>query len=335
MKATIISSAALAAMVAAAPIADATKPPGTGVMFLNGEPMNLNSPTAAHGPCSPDDDVEQCAKKIAASWTLPGNATSTENSMTWKGTCTLGQMFGGGVEDCEITLPYTAKFQNCRMQDPVLTQISPDGAFDCNSGESCQSQMSFGTVSTNTTADGYKIGAQLSASASIGFVSTSLQVSADFSENWSNTQTATTSETRTYNISPGSICNPTTVQFRTECDINVESTFNGAEEFALNHVREHDLPAYQGPYGDFVWVHIPNMGIGEDFNITFPLHLCSSNENNEYDFWYQNNPSSQIIKDFTFEGKDKICEAIQNPAGVAMDVSAGLRPWALQGCMFT
>jgi hypothetical protein len=140
--------------------------------------------------------------------------------------------------DCKITLPYTANFQNCKMQDPVLTQLSENGAFDCNSGAGCQYQMSFGTVSTNTTALGYKIASQLSASASIGIVSASLQVSADFSQNWSGTQTATETETRTYNLNAGDICNPSTVQFRTECETTIESTFNGTRN------------GYTAPFGD-------------------------------------------------------------------------------------
>jgi hypothetical protein len=322
MKATIISSAALVAMVAAAPTAGTAQPSGTGVMYLNGQPMNLNSPTAAHGPCTADDDVEQCAKKIAASWTLPGNATSTESSLTL-GTgqyCHYApETDAPGWTDCSITLPYIAKFQNCNLQDPpALTQLSTNGAFDCNSGGSCQYQMSFGTVSTNTTALGYKVGAQLSASASIGIVSTSLQVSADFSQNWSGTQTATTTETRTYNLNPGDICNPTTVQFRTECDTNIESTLNEAYFQSLGY--SNDTLAALAPYEDLVWV---DAGLGP-----VPVHICSPNRNGWPYF-----PFDEI----SFPGQDKICEAIQNAGTVAIDVGAlsGLGPWALQGCMFT
>jgi hypothetical protein len=223
-----------------------------------------------------------------------------------------GQYFVG----CQITLPYIAKFQNCKMQDPVLTQLSKNGAFDCNSGASCQYQMSFGTVSTNTTADGYKVGAQLSASASIGIVSTSLQVSADFSQNWSGTQTATDTETRTYNLNPGDICNPTTVQFRTECETIIESTFNQTSIGAVYTTA---------PYGDVVTLTL-DPDDNQNGLTGLPIHLCSPNDG-EFD----------RINDVTFDGKDKICEAMKNAGTVAIDVGAlsGLGPWALQGCMFT
>lgn len=316
MKAAIISSAALAAVVAAAPTARTTGPSSTGVMFINGQQLNLNTPTAAHGPCTADDDVEQCAKKIAATWTLPGNLSTTASSLTWRGSCTYSD--GSGQLGCQVTLPYTANFQNCRIQDPpVLTQLSQAGAFDCNSGGDCQFQMQFGTTSTNTTTTGYKVATQLTAEASIGIVSTSLQVSADFSQNWSGSQSSTTTETRTYTLQPGDVCNPTTVQFRTQCDTKIESSYTPQSYYHIPN-----------PGTDMVLLQLDpdNRQIGT----TQPLHLCSTNDAttlNGYDY----------VNDVTFEGKDTICAAMQNAGTVAIDVGAlsGLGPWAIQGCMFT
>jgi hypothetical protein len=332
MKVTIISSVALAAMVAAAPTAGPTEPSGTGVMYLNGQSMNQNTPLAAHGPCTADDDVKQCAMKIAASWTLPGNVTSTESSLTWSGTCRYNATTwpqGPGTVGCQITLPYIAKFQNCKMQDPVLTQDKKNhGAFDCNSSdkESCQYQMIFGTVSTNTTAVGYKIGAQLSASASIGIVSTSLQVSADFTQNWSGTQTDTTSETRTFNLGPGDICDATTVQFRTECDTNIESTY-----MQQTYGKGYNIPP-AAPYGYSDLVRVTFGSDDRQLGGAEGYHLCAGGQGGQ-----AFSGSDYYFDGIYFDGQDMICEAITNAGTVAMDVGAlsGLEPWALQGCMFT
>ena len=314
MKSAIISSTLLAAAVTAAPTARATQPQGPSLMYLNGQPINQPNVPGPHGPCDGNMDVATCAKTIASSWTLSSKFSTDPSQLKVPAGCTpLGS---SGVNDCTITLPYLADFDNCKMTDPILSQVSKGGAQYCNSGGDCELEMTFATTTTNTTSEGFHIGTKLSATGNVGFFSASVEVSGDYNKKWSDSTSTSESETRTYDLKPGDICNPTTVQFGTQCDAHPRSVI---DTVALG------LPAQDTK--DLVYINYQGPG---QFDAVY--HYCQPDLNTKenlgkyymYDFV---NGGSGPIQDF--------CIAVLGDSAVTMDVDSESGPWILQGCMFS
>ncbi|KAK5065419.1 hypothetical protein LTR84_001257 [Exophiala bonariae] len=314
MKSAVISSALLAAAVAAAPTARTTQPQGPSLMYLNGQPINQPDVPGPHGVCDGNIDVATCAKTIAGNWTLSSTFSTDPSQLQVPADCTP---LGSGIANaCTIMLPYLANFDNCRLTDPILSQVSKDGAQYCNTGGDCQLQMMFETTTTDTTSEGYHVGTKISATGSVGFFSASVEVSGDYNKKWSDSTSTSESETRTYDLKPGDICNPTTVQFGTQCDAHPRSII---DPVALG------LPAQDAT--DLVYVNYQGPG---QFDAVY--HYCHDELNTK------ENLGKYYMYDFVDGGSSVVstfCAAMSGDGAVTMDVNSESGPWRLQGCMFS
>ncbi len=315
MKSAILSSTLLAAAVTAAPTARDTQPHGPSLMYLNGQPIKQPNVPGPHGPCADDTDVATCAKTIASTWTLSSTFSSETNNIQVQGGCTpLGS---NSQSACTITLPYLADFDNCKMTDAVLSQVSNGGAQLCNSGGDCELDFTFSTTTTNTTSEGFHIGTKLSATGSVGFFSASVEVSGDYNKKWSDSTSTTEEETRKYTLLPGDICNPTTVQFGIQCDAHPHSVI---DPVALG------LPAQDTT--DLIYINYQGPGQFDGIWHYCQPELNTKDNLGKYYIYGDVDGGSGPMQDF--------CRAVLGgDSSVTMDVSSYSGPWILQGCMFT
>ena len=284
-------------------------------MYLNGKPLlpaleNSASGNGTHGGCDPNQTVLECAKQYASKWTVADSAKTDVRTLTAPGTCHTGNI--GLADDCFVTLPYMAEFTTCSLSQPVLHQVAGSGSF-CNSGgPKCDLQLSFETVTTDTTSEGYSIGASISADAEIGVFSTSLEVSTDYDKDWSTSKSTTTSSSIGYTLRAGDTCDPTTVQFKSVCKAHAHSAI---DPVALG------LPAQDAR-------DLAHVGMqGNDPN-AYLIHLCNPDLNTKQ------NLGNYYKYDIVGSNFGAFCNQVYNTTTATMDVDQDSAPWILQGCMF-
>jgi len=307
MKAAIISSTALAALAAAAPMGSNSSAsgssnitaPSTGkslppVLYVDGERVDLNGgPTAVKGVCTAADDVYTCAQKTAAQWSLSSTAGSSTGHMTVQEYCTVN----GQNYPCQIDFDYNIGFTDCHLSDPIITDHQD--LFDCNDSGGCKQSFTFSTSSTQMIMDGMHVGVSVNAGFNIGFFSAQVGVTTDWMQSWSNSTTYTSTVSREYDLNSGDVCAPTSIQFNTQCTAGIVV----------------DNPKFPGKAVATLPSYAPVQ----------QLYFLPCQQ--------EADPVVTVTGDNKWTA---ICQAM-NPSGLAMDVDSigGGSAWAIQGCMAT
>jgi len=307
MKATIISSAVLVALAAAAPTSKSvarTAKSLPGVFYIDGDRVDVGKPNAiaVKSPCTVDDDVFTCAEKTAAAWKVPGGYSSSSVPMNIGSIIT----WGGQELAADISFNYSTGLSSCKLSDPQYTDHQP--LFDCNDNGGCKQTFTFQSTTTSMDSEGWHVGASLQAGFNIGIASASVTVTGDWMQSWANTTSYTNTVSREYDLNAGDVCAPTTIQFEIECrqQMFVDSPFGAAD--VLVYFQDGTTTTVQLPI-------CTNGGKVANPLVPSATKLVA-------------NSADQALY-------QAVCQAINTPTGLAVDVNNfdGKTAWSIQGCM--
>lgn len=209
--------------------------------------------------------------------------------MTLQETCYVN----GDYDACQIDFDYHIGFTNCGLSDPVITDHQD--LFDCNDSGGCKQSFTFSTSSTQMTMDGMHVGVSVQAGLNVGFFSAQVGVTTDWMQSWSNSTTYTSTVSREYDLNPGDVCAPTTIQYNTQCTAGMVI----------------DNPQHPGM-----------MVLGQGTANPIYFNPCTEGSN------------SPVVVNLQDPKWVAICGAL-TPSGIGMDVDSigGGSAWAIQGCM--
>ncbi|PHH91190.1 hypothetical protein CDD83_1376 [Cordyceps sp. RAO-2017] len=277
------------------------------LIWINDRPIDR---TQAGSPCSPDNDIMECATNIWKNYTVSPEAELGKRTVDVAVKLTpdnwLPDWDDRYLRNATLELPYETKVVSCSLSDPQIISKEPLffcnvdcampqhppyityvlGDADINASAACSESFKFTHSTTDVTQYGYSVAVSVSASFDIFFASTEVSVSGDFHNDWSTSSTTEETVEKIYNMAKGEVCAPTSIQIKVSC----RSSFT------------------------------PN---GNTFKVTPQegevMHL--SIDSNE----------------LRGENVEAIRQAIKTDAPVSFDVGSGgtaNKPWVIEGCMF-
>jgi hypothetical protein len=75
--------------------------------------------------------------------------------------------------------------------------------------------------------DGFHLGSTITAGVDVGVFSASVSVTGDYNQNWSSSNTTTSTIQRQYTLAAGDVCAPTTIQYTVDCEATMIITNGG------------------------------------------------------------------------------------------------------------